>query len=126
MKRSHLSTALTALALTVAMALPALAADLHFDHVGAACADGEVGTWHFVNNQTGGAGDGLLTVTFDGETMPPVGPDKTLRNVQHWTITGGTRLDWAETDLPGKLVLSDYSCAEGDGDGGGGEPPVDL
>ena len=43
------------------------------DHVaaGAACEDGDAGAWyHFVNNQTGGALTGQLTVTFANPSGP--------------------------------------------------------
>jgi hypothetical protein len=68
------------------------------------------GTWHFVNNQTGGAAAGTLTATFSDGTTCITGPAKVLGSTQHFFCTAGGTLTGASTDLPGKLVLSDFSC----------------
>jgi len=70
------------------------------------------GTWHFVNNQTRAAGPGTLVAVFEsGVCVVPA--SAVNRNTQHFYCTGysGTLLA-AQTDLPGKLVLSDFSCDE--------------
>jgi hypothetical protein len=100
----------TAIFLVAALALPAGAADLHSDHVGTECPDGSVGVWHFVNNQTEGAAQGTITAIFDGNVVIVQLADKVLKNNQHFTITGGTVLEDASTNLPGMLVLSDFTC----------------
>ncbi|MEZ5165724.1 MAG: hypothetical protein R2695_04235 [Acidimicrobiales bacterium] len=85
------------------MAAPVGAADLHEDHVGTRCGDGQIGTWHFVNVQTGGATEpGTLTASFDGGTaIIVVQSDQVNRRMQHFRVTGvGTVLDDASTDLP--------------------------
>jgi hypothetical protein len=89
----------------------ALAAFLHFDHVGTTRTGSCV--WHFVNNQTEGAAAGTLTAEFDigdCETGPRLPVNQ---NVQHFfcNTTGTAVLESAFTDLPGKLVLSDVICA---------------
>ena len=79
---------------------------------GQSCGDSS-GTWHFVNNQTGGAAAGTITATFTGE--PPTcttGPDKVLANTQHFICGASGTLTGASTNLPGRLVLSDFSCNE--------------
>jgi hypothetical protein len=68
------------------------------------------GTWHFVNNQTGGAGAGTLTATWDSGDTCTVGPSKVNASSQHFYCTASGALTSASTNLPGKLVLSDYSC----------------
>jgi hypothetical protein len=69
------------------------------------------GTWHFVNNQTGGAAPGLLTATWDSGDTCTVGPSKVNATTQHFYCTGSGALLSASTgSLPGKLVLSDFSC----------------
>jgi hypothetical protein len=76
---------------------------------GQSCGDG-TGTWHFVNNQTGGAADGTLTANFtSGQCV--VSSSKNTGSTQHFYCTGfsGT-LTGASTTLPGRLVLSDFSC----------------
>ena len=77
---------------------------------GQSCGD-QTGTWHFVNNQTGGAADGTLTANFTSGVCV-VDATKNTGSTQHFYCVGyeGTLLG-ASTDLPGRLVLSDFSCA---------------
>jgi hypothetical protein len=106
-----IKVAIFAAALTVPMA-PAVAADLS-NLSGQSCGD-EIGTWHFVNNQTGGAPAGQLTATFSGGQVVTVSPSKVLKSVQHFDVTASGTLESATTGtLPGRLVLSDFSCEEG-------------
>ena len=73
---------------------------------------GQLGTWHFVNNQTGGAADGVLTANFtSGQCI--TGPVKNTGSTQHFYCVGfgGALLGATTGALPGKLVLSDFSCA---------------
>jgi hypothetical protein len=106
-----IKVAIFAAALTLPMA-PAVAADLS-NLSGQSCGD-EIGTWHFVNNQTGGAPAGQLTATFSGGQVVTVAPSKVLKSVQHFDVTASGTLESATTGtLPGRLVLSDFSCDEG-------------
>jgi hypothetical protein len=75
---------------------------------GQSCGD-SIGTWHFVNNQTGGAGPGALTATIGGVTQT-VAPSAVNKNSQHFIVISAGTLEDAYTNLPGKLVLSDFSC----------------
>ena len=104
----------------VALAIPvaALAADLH-NGQGSACAEGQAGVWHFVNNQTDGSAQGQIWVDFSTGTVTKVA-DKVLRNTQHFTFTtdGAVTVNDAPTSLPGRLELSDVTCT-GTKDGGG-------
>lgn len=78
---------------------------------GQSCGSG-IGTWHFVNNQTGGAADGVLVADFtSGQCI--TGPLKNTGSTQHFYCVGyGGQLLGATTgSLPGKLVLSDFSCS---------------
>lgn len=86
----------------------AIAADLE-NLEGQSCG-GLTGTWHFVNNQTDGAGPGLLNASFTGGTFTGVLPSKVNRNTQHFFVTSTGTLLSASTDLPGRLVLSDFTC----------------
>jgi hypothetical protein len=76
---------------------------------GQTCAFG--GTWHFVNNQTGGATTGTLTANFSGGVqIVDSTPDKVNASTVHWNIVArGTLLSGSST-LPGRLVLSDFTC----------------
>ena len=76
---------------------------------GQSCGD-SVGTWHFVNNQTGGAGAGLLQATWSSGNVCTVSPSAVLQNTQHFYCTAAGGLLGASTNLPGRLVLSDFSC----------------
>ena len=114
--RKLLSGVGLAVALAVPMSLPAIAANLHDAHEGTtvACGDNEIARWHFVNNQTEGERvPQFLTAYFDGSQNPViVEAYKVNRNVQHFAVVGGNKLDTAHTPLPGKLVLSDVSCRD--------------
>lgn len=102
-KRYWLLAALIAIALSGAVAV---AADLS-NGSGQTCASG--GSWHFVNNQTGGAAAGVLTATFSGVTYT-VGASTVNQNTQHFNVSASGTLQGASTNLPGRLVLSDFSC----------------
>lgn len=68
------------------------------------------GTWHFVNNQTGGAAAGSLSATWSSGDTCTVSASKVLSSTQHFYCTASGSLLAASTNLPGKLVLSDFSC----------------
>jgi len=90
-------------------ASPALAAELS-NLSGQSCGDA-IGTWHFVNNQTGGAPAGTLTATFSSGTFI-TGASKVNASNQHFYVTTDGTLLGASTDLPGRLVLSDFTCGD--------------
>lgn len=92
----------------VGISSPAIAAELSNAN-GQSCGDG-VGVWHFVNNQTGGAGAGILSATFTDGTVWNVAPSKVLSSVQHFYVESTGTLISASTNLPGRLVLSDFTC----------------
>ena len=78
---------------------------------GQSCGE-DVGTWHFVNNQTGlDAGVGTLTATFSSGEQCVTEASKVNRRTQHFFCVGysGDLLS-ASTNLEGRLVLSDFSC----------------
>jgi len=89
--------------------VPAQAANLA-NLNGQACGEGFVGAWHFVNNQTGSAPPGTLTATWSSGDSCTTGPSKLLSHVQHFDCTASGALLSASTNLPGRLVLSDFSC----------------
>ena len=76
---------------------------------GQSCGD-FTGAWHFVNNQTGGAGPGTLTATWDSGDICIVGPSKVSKKNQHFNCIASGALLSASTNLPGRLVLSDFTC----------------
>jgi hypothetical protein len=76
---------------------------------GQSCGDFS-GNWHFINNQTGGAPAGTLTATWSSGDTCTVGPSKVLSSTQHFNCVASGTLLTAQTNLPGKLVLSDFSC----------------
>ena len=81
---------------------------------GQSCGSG-TGTWHFVNNQTGGAADGTLYATFSDGSDCQTGPSKNTGSTQHFYCygNGGTLTGASTGSLAGKLVLSDFSCDGG-------------
>ena len=89
-----------------------MAASINPSQLGAGCPDGFIGTYHFVNNQTGGAAPGTLTATWDSGNSCTTSPYSVLANTQHFTCTASGALTAASTNLPGKLVLSDFSCGD--------------
>jgi hypothetical protein len=104
---------------SIPMVAPAIAADLS-NGSSQSCAG--AGRWHFVNNQTGGAATGVLTAVFSesGNTITyTTGASAVNSKTQHFNVTtnGGATLVGASTNLPGRLVLSDFTC-----EGGGKDP----
>ena len=100
--------------LVVALAIPSVAIAASLSNGNGQTCEG-VGIWHFVNNQTGGAPAGTLTAWFSGGVVETTGPEKVLANTQHFyvqTDAGATLLN-AETNLPGRLQLSDFTCDGG-------------
>jgi hypothetical protein len=107
-----------ALVLTLPMA-SAVGADI--DNLNGQSCGGELGNWHFVNNQTGGAQDGWLTAEFSDGMVWVVQTNQVNKSNMHFDVEGqagtlvsaSTSVDQAGTiDLPGKLVLSDFSCED--------------
>jgi hypothetical protein len=104
MKKRYVLAAL----ITLAMSGVTLAATLS-NLSGQSCG-GDTGTWHFVNNQTGGAAAGVLNATWSSGDSCTVSASKVSANNQQFNcIASGTLLS-ASTNLPGRLVLSDFSC----------------
>lgn len=68
------------------------------------------GTWHFVNNQTGGAAGGTLNAVWSSGNTCTVSASAVNKSNQHFYCTASGTLLSASTNLPGKLVLSDFSC----------------
>lgn len=102
-----------ALGLASGAALAAELANLN----GQTCGDA-TGTWHFVNNQTGGAAAGTLSALWSSGNSCVTAPSAINNNVQHFFCTASGTLLSASTNLPGRLVLSDWSCVDVK------EPPV--
>ena len=109
MNPKSLLVAAAAVAL-VGVSTPAVAAELSNAH-GQTC--DHVGVWHFVNNQTGGAAPGSLSATFSDGTVWAVAPSKVTSSTQHFYVeSSGTLLSASTGSLPGRLVLSDYTCED--------------
>jgi len=99
--------------LLVALAIPATAyaATLHGPHQNVyTCSAG--GTWHFVQNQTGGSQvNNTLTAVFSGGNVVALQDKVTPGGTYHWTISGtGTLINASTTVAAGNLVLSDFTC----------------
>ena len=113
MKKKHLVGSI--LLAIGAVGTTAMAADLE-NLNGQSCGD-LTGTWHFVNNQTEGTVlAGTMTASFSGGSCTVVAA-KVNRNTQHFYCTSSGELLGAATNLPGRLVLSDFTCEKKD------EPP---
>ncbi len=97
-----------AFALVLGLSSTALAADIE-NLSGQSCGD-DMGTWHFVNNQTRGAAAGFLSAEWSSGDLCDVSASKVKRNTQHFNCFASGELLSATTNLPGKLVLSDFSC----------------
>ncbi|MBH0200280.1 MAG: hypothetical protein HP497_12810 [Nitrospira sp.] len=87
---------------------PAMAASIS-NLSGQSCGAAD-GTWHFVNNQTGGAAAGTLTATWASGDTCTTTASAVNKSTQHFYCTASGALTGASTNLPGKLVLSDFSC----------------
>jgi hypothetical protein len=112
--RRRLVTLATAALVAFALAVPAGATDLHFDHVGTSCEHG--GTFHFVENGTGGATSNLTVVFSNGDVYGPQAPDKTNNGTNHWNVSSGAGATVVSASTDGdanKLVISDFECRDG-------------
>ena len=70
-----------------------------------------IGTWHFINNQTGTTTPGFLQATWSSGDTCGVTAGKVLKGgTQHFYCTASGTLTSAFTNLNGNLVLSDFSC----------------
>jgi hypothetical protein len=102
--------------LLAALAIPAaaLAAELNTDHfgdqitAGDKCAKGAF--YHIVNVHSGGADDSTLDVVFSNETKTNVSSYQSPGNTTHYLVFSTGKLLSAENELPGFLVISDYTC----------------
>jgi hypothetical protein len=94
--------------LTLGMSSATIAATI--ENLSGQSCGGFSGSWHFVNNQTGGAGPGTLTATWSSGDTCTVSPSKVLSNTQHFNCVASGTLLSASTNLPGRLVLSDFTC----------------
>ena len=97
-----------AVALSLGLSGTALAAEIG-NLSGQSCGD-DTGTWHFVNNKTGGAQAGDLEAHWSSGDMCLVSASKVNKKNQHFNCVASGELVSATTNLPGKLVLSDFSC----------------
>lgn len=97
-----------AFALVLGLSSTALAADI--ENLSGQSCGGDSGMWHFVNNQTGGAAEGFLMATWSSGDSCDVSASKVKRNTQHFNCVASGELLTATTNLPGRLVLSDFSC----------------
>jgi len=82
---------------------------------GQSCGDFE-GVWHFVNNKVSNTSNASLTACYDTGECFTVGPSAVNKSTVHFVVVASGALTGAESNLDGKLVLSDFSC-------GGKEPP---
>lgn len=97
-----------AVLLTLGITGVALAATI--SNINGQSCGGDTGMWHFVNNQTGGAAAGVLNATWSSGDSCTVSASKVLGNTQHFNCIASGALLSASTNLPGRLVLSDFSC----------------
>jgi predicted alpha/beta-hydrolase family hydrolase len=81
---------------------------LQASHIGTSCPPGTKG--HLANSQTAGAARGKLTAAFSTGPVT-IGAHALGGNIQHFFVTtsGAANLLSAETNPPGKPVLSDSS-----------------
>lgn len=94
--------------LTLGITGAALAATI--SNINGQSCGGDTGLWHFINNQTGGAPAGVLSATWSSGDSCTVSAAKVLGNTQHFNCIASGALLSASTNLPGRLVLSDFSC----------------
>ena len=105
MKSNLVRAVVVALGLSSGAALAADIGNLSGQSCGAL-----TGTWHFVNNQTGGAGPGTLSASWSSGSTCTVPASAVNARRHHFYCTAPGTLEGASTNLPGKLVLSDFTC----------------
>lgn len=82
---------------------------------GQSCGDFE-GVWHFVNNKVTDTSGASLTACYDTGDCITVGPSAVNKSTVHFVVVSSGALLTADSNLDGRLVLSDFTC-------GGKEPP---
>jgi len=97
--------------LTVALAIPAVAAagDL-VKGAGAGCPEGQQGTFAFVVNQTTSTESGTVTANFDSGEVWTVGPTQVNKKVREYYVNAFGKLLSASSTLEGRLVLDRFWC----------------
>jgi hypothetical protein len=109
MKKRYWVTVAMALGLSGGAALAANISNLSTQ----GCPDGSIGAYHFVNNQTGNnAPAGTLNATWDSGDSCTTGPSQINQSTQHFNCIATGNLTGASTNLPGRLVLSDFTCTD--------------
>jgi hypothetical protein len=111
MKKWHWMSAVGVAALGVVGV--AYAATLNPSQIGASCPAGSTGNYHFVNNQTGGAQTaGQIAAQWSSGDSCTSTAYSVLNNTQHFRCFAAGALTSASTNLPGRLVLSDFTCSD--------------
>ncbi len=100
----------TAVAVVLGVSAGAVSAATISNLSGQSCGEDFTGLWHFVNNQTGGAGAGTLTATWSSGNCCTASASQVNRSNQHFNCVASGTLLSASTNLPGRLVLSDFTC----------------
>lgn len=78
---------------------------------GQSCPAGTIGAWHFVNNQIPvGTGAGTLSASFSSGDVCQTSPSQINNTNQHFDCIASGTLTGASTNLPGRLVLSHFTC----------------
>lgn len=98
-------------AVALALGAPGMVGAADISNLSGQSCGAQTGTWHFVNNQTGGAGQGTLNATWSSGNSCSVSASAVNAKTQHFYCTASGTLTSASTNLPGKLVLSDFTCA---------------
>lgn len=97
-------------AAAIALSVTGVASAATISNLNGQSCGGLTGTWHFVNNQTGGAAAGTLNATWSSGDTCTVVASAVNQNTQHFFCTASGALTSASTNLPGRLVLSDFTC----------------
>ncbi len=100
------------MAMAIALGVSGTAAAVSISNVSGQSCGAATGTWHFVNNQTGGAGPGSLSASWSSGNTCSTSPSKVNQSTQHFYCTASGTLLGASTNLPGRLVLSDFTCGD--------------
>ena len=89
----------TAVAMALGVSGGAAVAAVLINGSGQSCGEFS-GTWHFVNNHTGGASAGVLDATFTSGIITGVQPSKVLGSVQQFNVTAsGTQGEFVQSRM---------------------------
>jgi hypothetical protein len=109
--RKHLVAVGVVVAVTVALAIPALSSGAVLEKgMGVGCPEGQQGTFAFTVNQVDSTDLGTVTASFSSGETWTVGPTNVTKKTREYFVNAHGNLLSASSSLDGKIVLNRFWC----------------